>query len=316
VEAASAAGRLSIPFLTRDKRMADRSSCTRRLLAPLAAVSFALSLPGAAQETPGATPEKPAGTQAQPEAKAQPEAQPQPAGPKKRDRVYVKDLEGTWIARDYLERLRLSRAPHATARQATGIAIKIEREGPSYPILITDFHKAVLNFIIDVQPDVSPKSYRLAVAKQDRPGISSAEVTYISFRGERNPDGVFQALLIAEPNFAKRRLLTYLRLNEPLENFVNRAVIAGQYQDAEGVVYEFTEQGEAILPDRSFAYEVSLDPATAACELLVSHHEREPQGDERIGFAWKGAELHLFKVTGKKPPYKCASKPFAVLARR
>ena len=84
----------------------------------------------------------------------------------------LKDLQGTWIARDYLERLRNLRAPHATARQAAGIAIKIEQEGATWPILITNFQKAILNFVIDVQPDAKPGSYRLAVAKEDRAGLS------------------------------------------------------------------------------------------------------------------------------------------------
>ena len=145
----------------------------------------------------------------------------------------MKDLQGTWIARDYLERLRNLRAPHATARQAAGIAIKIEQEGATYPILITNFQKAILNFVIDIQPDAKPGSYRLAVAKEDRPGLSASDLTYIYFRGERDANGVFQTLSIAEPNFAKKRYLTYLRLSEPLETFVNRAVLAGKYQDAE-----------------------------------------------------------------------------------
>jgi hypothetical protein len=229
--------------------------------------------------------------------------------------VYLKDLEGTWIARDYVERLRGSRAPHATARQAAGIAIKIQREGSSYPILITNFQRAVLQAVIDVQPDVKPKSYRLALAKEDGVAVSASDVTYIYFRGERNADGVFQSLQIAEPNFAKKRFLTYVRLTEPLEAFINRVVIAGRYQDAEGQNYEFTVAGEAELPDRSFAYEVSLDPGNANCELLQSHPEREPDGNERIGYRWKGAQLELYKVTGKNPPHKCAPKPFAVLKR-
>jgi hypothetical protein len=233
--------------------------------------------------------------------------------PRYPDRVYLKDLEGTWVSRDYVERLRVARAPHATARQATGIAIKIQKEGSSYSILITDFQRAVLNAIIDVQPDVKPGSYRLVLAKEDRPGISSSETTFLYFRGERSANGSFTSLLIAEPNFAKRRYLTYVRLTDPLDTFVNRAVLAGRYQDAEGKVYEFTESGEATLPDRSFAYEISLDPASATCELIQSHRERSPGGKERIGFEWKAAELRLYNVSGSKRPYKCDSKPFAVL---
>ena len=282
--------------------MTHRSSFARPLLVAsfLALVALLGSRPAAAQETP-----------------ADPEAAAQPSPPVSRypDRVHLKDLEGTWIARDYLERLRNSRAPHATARQATGVAIKIAKDGPTYPILITNFQKAILNFVIDIQPDVKPGSYRLAVAQQDGPGISSTELTYIYFRGRRDSQGVFQALSIAEPNFARKRYLTYLRLGEPLETFVNRSVLAGTYRDADGQSYEFTEAGDAVLPDRSFLYEVSLDPTRASCELIISHREREPEGKERIGFAWKGAALHLFEVTGKKPPYRCKGKPFAVLTR-
>jgi hypothetical protein len=169
--------------------------------------------------------------------------------------------------------------------------------------------------VIDVQPTDKAKNYRLALAKEDRAGISADELTYLPFRGERDTDGVFKTLSIAEPNFAMKRYLTYLRLNEPLDTFVNRLVIAGNYVDAEGNAYAFTESGDAVLPDRKFVYEVSLDPNNASCELLQSHREREPQGKERVGFAWKGAELQLFAVTGKKRPYKCAAKPFAVLKR-
>jgi hypothetical protein len=288
--------------------MTDRPWFARPLLvavfllaAPLVLAALA-SVPAVAQEQP-----------ADPEAQA---ADPKPPASKYKDRVYMKDLQGTWIARDYLERLRNLRAPHATARQATGIAIKIGQEGPTYPIVITDFQKAILNFVIDIQPDAKPGSYRLAVAKEDRAGLSASDLTYIYFRGERDANGAFQTLSIAEPNFAKKRYLTYLRLSEPLETFVNRAVLAGKYRDAEGQSYELTEGGEAILPDRSFQYEVSLDPKRASCELIISHRERDPEGKERIGFAWRGATLGLYAVTGKKAPFKCKTTPFAVLTRQ
>jgi hypothetical protein len=277
--------------------MPERSTATGQRIFRALLIALTLATPVAlAQETPA-----PGAEQA---------GKPKPRHP---DRVYIKDLEGTWISRDYAERLRVSRAPHATARQAPGIAIKIQKEGNSYPILITNFQRAVLNAIIDVQPDNKPKSYRLVLAKEDRPGISASETTVMYFRGERLPDGTFNILSIAEPNFAKRRYLTYVRLPDPLDTFVNRAVIAGRYQDAEGRAYEFTEGGDAALPDSSFVYEISLDPSSAACELIQNHRERNPNGKERIGFEWKGSELRLFKVSGTKPPLKCDSKPFAVL---
>jgi hypothetical protein len=301
--------------------MTNRFSFARPFLVVFVLLAAALvatalgSVPVAAQDTQADT-QAPAQPDTPPDPEARPKPKPKPQS-RYKDRVFLTDLEGTWIARDYLERLRNSRAPHATARRATGIAIKIEKDGPTYPILITDFQKAILNFVIDIQPDVKPGSYRLAVAEQDRPGISAADLTYIYFRGERDANGVFQTLSIAEPNFARKRYLTYLRLNEPLETFVNRATIAGKYLDAEGRSYEFTEAGEAILPDRTFQYEVSLDPRRANCELIISHREHDPQGKERIGYAWKGATLQLYEVLPrKKPPYKCKGVPFAVLTRQ
>jgi hypothetical protein len=289
--------------------MAQRSTLVRRLAASLlclpllAGHAFAQDKPADAKPVPSED-----GGGAQPEAPKKPS--------RYKDRVYMKDLEGTWIARDYVERLRASRAPHATARQATGIAIKVQRDGGSYPILITNFQRAVLQAVVDVQPGDKPGNYRLALAKEDRPGISASELTYMPFRGARDAEGMFRTLSIAEPHFAKKRYLTYLRLNEPLETFVNRQVIAGRYVDAQGTAYEFTDAGDAILPDRKFAYEVSLDPGNAPCELLQSHKERDAEGQERVGFAWKGAELRLFNVSGKKAPYKCGAKPFAVLKRQ
>jgi hypothetical protein len=272
-----------------------------RLLSVVLPLCALFTAPALAQEKSGETSGAPA--------KSAPSA-------KSKGRVYIKDLEGTWISRDFVERLRASRAPHAVARQAAGIAIKIQQEGRSYPILITNFQRAVLQTIIDVEPDAKPNSYRLVLAKDDKGPVNSSEVTYVYFRGERNADGRFETLSISEPNFAKRRFLTYLRLNDPLDNFVNRVVIAGKYKDEEGRGYEFTEDGEAILPDRSFAYEVSLDPSSAGCELIQNHREREPDGKERIGFEWKGPELRLYKVSGTKAPFRCDAKPFAVLTRQ
>jgi hypothetical protein len=289
--------------------MAQRSTLVQRLAASLLCLPL-LVQPVLAQDEPAETKPAPGASG------TDPQTQTKPPPSRYKGRVYLKDLEGTWIARDYVERLRASRAPHATARQATGIAIKIQRDGRSHPILITNFQRAVLMAVIDVQPLPKESNYRLALAKEDRPGISSTELTYMPFRGARNADGVFTTLSIAEPNFAKKRYLTYQRLPDPLETFVNRLVIAGRYTDAQGNGYEFTEAGDAMLPGRAFAYEVSLDPGNARCELLQSHKEREPEGKERVGYAWKGAELHLFNVKGTKAPYACETKPFAVLKRQ
>jgi hypothetical protein len=233
--------------------------------------------------------------------------------PVRPERLFLKDVQGTWISQAYLEKLKSTRAPHAAARRTPPLVIKIQQEERSYPILVTNFQKAVLKFLLDIEPDVKPASYRMVTAADDGV-VSSSDVTYIYFRGKRNSEGKLDSLWIADPYFAKRKSLPFTRLPDALEVVVNRLVIAGKYTDEQGRGYEFTEGGDAILPERKFVYEVSLDPRAAPCELVMSHREREPQGNERLGFAWKNRKLQLFDVRSAKPDrYQCDAKPFATL---
>lgn len=273
---------------------------------------LALLLGMSAAAAPLHAQEKPAEPAAQ--ANQSPEQKPRPT--RHKDRVFFKDLEGTWIARPYQDKLTSTRSARTAGNTSGATAIKIQRDGRSYPLLITNFRRAVLQAIIDIQPDNKPHSYRLAVANEDAAAINASDLSYIYFRGERDAQGTFKTLSIAEPHFSKRRSVTYVRLEGALENYVNQTVIAGKYRDGQGAEYEFTVDGDAILPDRKFAYEVSLDPGAARCDVIVSHTEREPEGKERIGFAWKGQRLQLFEVTGTKAPLACARKPFAELTRQ
>lgn len=299
-------------------KMAD----TKRIIGGALAMLIAGALNGAAlaQDKPAGEAKPPsagaAAPAATPDGEGKGEAKKRPLTAKQKDRVFIKDLEGTWIATDYVERLKKTRSPNQAGRKG-GVAIKIQREGPVYPILFTNFQRAVLQSVIDIQPDLKPKSYRLAVAKEDRGAVNAADLTYVYFRGEREANGAFKTLSISEPIFAKGKFLAYQRLDVPLEQFVNASVISGKYADAQGKTYEFNDGGDALLPDAKFAYEVSLDAKAASnCDLLESHRERDPQGKQRIGFTWKGDTLQLFKVAGTKAPYKCEAQPYAVLTRQ
>ena len=283
--------------------MTDQHRFGRVLCALFVVLVFNSAAPACAQEKPVTAP---------PAEPAQHGAKPQQR-PIRNDRVFVWDMQGTWISKAYLDRLKASRSPHAAARRTPALVIKVDKQDKSYPILITNFQNAVLNFLLEVEPGGKPDTYRMVTAADD--GIvSSTEATYIYFRGTRNVQGKFDALSIADPHFAKRKFLPFVRLSDSLDTVVNRLTIAGKYIDAAGQAYEFTDTGEAILPERKFAYEVSLDPRAANCELLQSHPEREAGGQTRVGFAWAGANLQLFNVKSvKKDRFACEAKPFAVL---
>lgn len=237
--------------------------------------------------------------------------------PARRERVFLKDIEGIWVNEAYLRALAALKSPHAAARKAPPLVIAIRREGRAFPIVITDFRNASLRAVLDVEPDGKPGAYRLVVGAEDKP-TSSSEVKYIPFQAARNAQGKFERLRIAEPDFMKGKWADYVVLERELNPQLNRLVIAGSYNDAQGRSWNFTESGQAVWPDGSFNYELSLNDPTAGCEYFqVENAGAAPSRDaadiKRYGFAWKGGSLSIFaaRLAGKK--VVCDAKPLAVL---
>lgn len=228
------------------------------------------------------------------------------------DRIYLRDIEGIWINDAYLKALTQSRSPHAVARKVSPLVIALKREGRAWPIVVTDFNRASMEAVLDVEPTAKPGAYRLVVGAEDRP-MSSSEVKYVPFEGTRNSQGRFDKLRIAEPTFLKGKPADFVLLAGELSPALNRIVLAGRYRDEKGGTWEFTEGGEARTPDQTFLYEISLNDPGAGCEYLQSEDLRDGDQPKRFGFAWKGEKLSILpaRLVGKK--VVCEARPLAVL---
>ena len=243
----------------------------------------------------------------------------QPLPSARKDRVFLKDVEGIWINESYLSALAALKSPHAAARKTPPVVIAIRREGRAYPIVITDFLKASLQAVLDIEPDGKPNAYRLVIGADDKP-TSSNEVKYIRFEGVKNSQGKFDKLRISEPDFMKSKWADYIPVAGELSPQLNRLVIAGKYRDEKGQMWEFTESGEAVWPQQKFNYELSLNDPGANCDYLQPESSaKEPdnnsteQDKKRYGYAWKAGKLSIFqaRLSGKK--VVCDGKPLAVL---
>jgi len=95
--------------------------------------------------------------------------------PPSRDRVYLRDIEGIWVNEPYLKALTALRSPHAAAKKTLPVVIALKREGRAFPIVVTDFNKASVQTVLDIEPDAKPGFYRLVVGAGDRP-MTSKEV--------------------------------------------------------------------------------------------------------------------------------------------
>jgi hypothetical protein len=237
---------------------------------------------------------------------------PAPGAPRK-DRVFLKDIEGIWINEQYIKSLTQLRSPHAAARKTPPLVIVIKREGRAWPIVVTDFNRASMQAVLDVEPEAKADTWRLVIGPSDRPA-SADEVKYVPFQGARNAQGGFDRLRIAEPTFLKGKWGDFLPLKGELNPAINRTVIAGKYKDAQGRDWEFAESGEATWPEQKFFYELSLNDPSAGCDYLQTEDLREGEDKKRFGYAWKAGKLSIFaaRLAGKRVVCE-EKKPLAVL---
>jgi hypothetical protein len=229
-----------------------------------------------------------------------------------KDRIFLKDIEGIWINEPYLTALAALKSPHDAAKKAAPVVIALRREGRAYPIVVTDFNKASVQAVLDIEPDGKPGAYRLVVGAEDKP-MSSSDVKYIHFQATRNAQGKFDQLRIAEPDFMKGQFADYVPIAGELSPHLNRLVIAGNYRDEKGRPWTFSEAGEAVWPDHKFNYELSLNDPGANCDYLQTEGTKGGEGKKHYGFDWKDGKLSILpaRLAGKK--VVCRGRPIAVL---
>jgi len=285
----------------------------------LASVFVTLALSAGVALWSGVAPAETSDAPATPGAPSAEAAKGPKGGPRpiRKDRVFVKDLQGVWVARDYADALRATRMPLAAARKAKPLVVNIRKDRNKFTVLRTDFGRAILLDIVEIEPGAKAGEFRLVAAPDANGPVNSADVTYLPARGKAG-ETRFESLDFSDPGFSKKRFRNLVRIEEGLGHFVNGITIAGSYVDAKGRSYTFSQKGEATMPDGSFAYELALAPVAGACELIESVAETEAAAAaaarKRYGFAWKGGRLHLFEVTSDaKAGLQCSKEPFAIL---
>jgi hypothetical protein len=228
------------------------------------------------------------------------------------ERVYIHDLEGIWMHDAYIEALKKTRMPHKVAKKVKPMVIAVRREGRAYPFLATDFEKAALMFVLDVEPDLKPGSYRLVLAKKNEP-TSSTEAEFLWFKGQRDADRKFRELDFKDPFIMEGKWATYKHVGMELGPVVNGIVLAGRYKDQDGQEWLFTETGQASFPDKSFYFELSINDKTAGCEYFEGEDMASEDGKSYYGYAWKAGKLQLFRAKISKERVRCEAKPFVEL---
>ena len=100
-----------------------------------------------------------------------------------------------------------------------------------------------------------------------------------------------------------------------LNRFINRNTIAGKYKDSEGRLYIFTEEGKATFPERSFSYEVVLDPAVGDFDSFITDVRKAYGFWEHFAFKVDKDTLQLFNIISEDANDEPESSPFVTLMR-
>ena len=222
------------------------------------------------------------------------------------------------------ERACHAEKPACGGKKTPPVVIAIRREGRAYPIVVTDFNKASLQAVLDIEPDGRPGAYRLVVGADDKP-MSSSEVKYIRFEAAKNAQGKFDRLRIAEPDFMKGKWADYVPLAGRIEPQLNRWSLPDNTGTRKGRTWIFSESGEATWPEQKFNYELSLNDPGRQLRLFAKRKYGQGQCQRKKcrSDAWRRQDTLWLRLEGRQTvdlPARlagkkvvCDAKPLAVL---
>lgn len=205
------------------------------------------------------------------------------------------DLEGQWISARYADALEKTRSPRAAEKLAHPRAMTV-RNGR---IEVTSFHEATW----------------YAVRELTHRGGTSYDLRVSAAEDEKSPATKRLQVWIEKGQFTGNvwgdEPTAFRRIDEAVDDFARRTLIAGEYVDQRGEKWTFGVDGSATSPERgAFRYHMQLDTSEACCDYFVI-------GEELVGYRWNGGKLELYRVilsdAAIRCPIECGTEPFAVL---
>jgi len=212
------------------------------------------------------------------------------------NKVVQGDLSVLLIGRDYLdseymETLSKTRSPYRTNQQSKGYdRVRIKRDvGGNYVFELGTFDGVYAVLVFDsfgkqLSLDGKPLKPVVLSLKVDGPNDFTVEFN--------------------------EKVRTF-RLVRDVDQFVIRHTVVGIYSDSHGKRYEFTEQGHAVFPDRSFRFVVDAGSAFTRFDTVIET-ELTGEGIRWYGFEYVAGTLKLYRVSGNMNEKK-ESQPFLVL---
>jgi hypothetical protein len=206
----------------------------------------------------------------------------------------ITSLQGHWIAARYADALASTRSPSRAEKVDPAVAMTIKGNRAD----VTSFHEGSWRMITSVD------EHTIVASPLEDP---KGKPERLPLTVTRDAQGAIATIRIA---LWPESLATFRRIDVDAQTYARRVLLAGNYHDAKGVTYVFTEAGQLTVgKGPAKQYHASLDTSEACCDYFITGEE------DRTGFRWQDGKLLLFKVIEDPNgcPISCAKTPYATL---
>jgi hypothetical protein len=194
--------------------------------------------------------------------------------------------EGDYLSRAYLNSLKSTRSPLEADKAGSLTMLRIARRNAQVSITPGfNFHESGDQYFVGTNGSVLP-------AKPDPYNTRNLYVAGVS-------DGTLKfGLDDSSP-------ADYVFVGEEYA-YVAQIVIAGKYHDSRNRSYEFTADGRAVFPERSFKYEIGLDHVLNPYDYYMENGRALPWAFKRTGkelqiFATAETQDGFEEITSNRP---------------
>ena len=212
--------------------------------------------------------------------------------------VSLEQLDGEWINKEYIERLKATKSPLQAKDGITYTSFTIAKENYSYKWLqIYNFHEGVWFNVTGFKPTPEPIMYQIIYEPiYEREPVKRETYIDTLYISEQNLLNELEWAFTQKYGKQKGKELhiPFVRIEPTIQDYVNSIVLAGKYTDENGQAFTFSSTGEANWIDTSFKYFVSLDTYMHLNLQFDSFYD----DDKRImyHFKWLNNKLFIYET--------------------
>jgi hypothetical protein len=218
----------------------------------------------------------------------------------------IKQLQGTWINKEYAVELQAEKDPRGTTRKNV------------FYIVISD-NGVMMQYDLHVSFDYKKIEYLNKTKKDNTYLMILANDTTKHYLTLINRKGIQQLTWKGHfDNYPGRDswgTKRFYKIERSFQHECDRLILGGKYSDSIGQEYTFTDSGYAFWPNKTIKYEVCLDYLSITKNCIIDYSDKKPGGFLTV-YGFKANDDILLLYREKESTDTIAAEPAAVFEKR